>query len=354
MTEGRRSDPAADVVVVGAGVAGLMAAIAAATSGLSVRVLERGADLPAGPGETLHPGAGPIFRQFGILEEIEAAGGARPLGVETFLGGVRSRQGYGADGTGPWRGYQVPRRRLCEILARKAQALGVHVEYGVRVGGFEERSAGGLRIRRPDGAVRCGWAIDASGAANWSARCARRPISRRSPPLLVAYGYGRPDRDAVDPDWPIFAEEPWGRSWRAALGDGRTAFVDMFCARDRTRRAPIAGERLMDVTWRVSSDGAPVGRVLEVGDAAGRLDPSAGHGVLRAMMSAIMAAHLIAAARADRVAADDVAAMHRTWLLDWLSQDIAAIHALPGGRIWDGGTVRSQVSTYVKDASLKR
>lgn len=55
---------------------------------------------------------------------------------------------------------------------------------------------------------------------------------------------------------------------------------------------PIDSTKSADATWRMVQEAAGPGYFI-VGDAAAVLDPASSHGVLKAMMSGIMAAHLI-------------------------------------------------------------
>ena len=60
----------ADIVVVGGGPAGAAAAIAGATRGRSVILLERDRPGREAPGETLHPGIEPLLVQLGIADRL--------------------------------------------------------------------------------------------------------------------------------------------------------------------------------------------------------------------------------------------------------------------------------------------
>jgi 3-hydroxybenzoate 6-monooxygenase len=66
---------AADVVVAGGGIGGLSTAYALATSGFSVRVLEKSPEFgEVGAGLQLAPNATRILREWGLLDEVIAAG----------------------------------------------------------------------------------------------------------------------------------------------------------------------------------------------------------------------------------------------------------------------------------------
>ena len=85
--------------------------------------------------------------------------------------------------------------------------------------------------------------------------------------------------------------------------------------------------RAADVTWRKVESVAGPGFLL-VGDAAAVLDPAASHGVLKALMSGMMAAHLIeSASRAGQPEAHALLA-YQEWLTWWFDADVAKLRAL--------------------------
>ncbi|MFZ5573536.1 MAG: NAD(P)/FAD-dependent oxidoreductase [Thermodesulfobacteriota bacterium] len=145
-------DQAPDMVIVGAGPAGLAAGIAAAGKGMKALVLEKGAmagPLPRGEGVNRHPlldeylGAdfweNQCHRMDGSLE-FHSPGDAK----QTFLRGKREI-------------YFFEWRRFMERLVRTAESSGVSIRYNSRVIGplvNNERICTGVRYREESGAVR--------------------------------------------------------------------------------------------------------------------------------------------------------------------------------------------------------
>lgn len=79
-----------------------------------------------------------------------------------------------------------------------------------------------------------------------------------------------------------FAVDGW--DWQAPITASRTAWVKLSIAQ---QGMSIPG---LDMTWRLRDGCAGPGYFL-VGDSALMLDPSSSHGILRALMMGILAAH---------------------------------------------------------------
>jgi len=175
-----------DVLIVGAGPAGAIAALKAARAGARVLVLER-ARFPRHKlcGDTINPGA---------LAELEAAGVAglvRPLALPvngmrvSGVGGVEVSGGY-PDGLC---GLAISRETLDATLAEAASAAGARIEFGARVEGPALDARGhvvGVRVRCPSRrepiAVHAPMAIAADGRRSALAitlGLARHPRRRR-------------------------------------------------------------------------------------------------------------------------------------------------------------------------------
>lgn len=302
--------PAYDAVVVGGGPSGLATGIRLAKAGRTVLVLERSPDTPDGPGETMHPGIEVIFGELGVATEIRSATGARHAGITVARAGQVEDVPYGNG----WRGFQIRRKALNRILETRLHELGGQIQHGVVAGDLSPGPAGHT-VDVAGRTLQARWLIDASGPAGWLDRRTGTQMIPRSAQIWLHYGYRPSAADVTGQPHLSLNGQAW--EWRAPLGDGETAWVTGSSLRPPDR--PF-GARGADGTWRLSPCPACVGS-FRVGDAACRLDPRNGHGVLRALMSAILAAHLAEAADAGQASRPAVAGIYAQWIRQWFDAD---------------------------------
>jgi flavin-dependent dehydrogenase len=328
----RASASSADVVIIGAGPAGCAAGISAAQAGLNAVIIERLSFPRHRPGETLPPGVEPLFRQLGVWEEIERADFVRHCGHRVAWRGASEFSAFGnTDGT-PWLGFQAWRPRLDAILLRRAATLGVKILQPCRaraamVAG--DRITGVVTDR---GEIRSRYLIDASGGRGWLARNQKWHTDCRSPQLIASYGYVR-TRHAAEWHRPELRSTDEGWLWEAQIAPHVVAWTRLsFCGprfdvpRNLTslsdsRRLSI-GASSADVTWRLTNRAAGPGWFL-AGDAALTLDPASSHGVLRGLMTGIMASHLIGRVTREALSPDGAAETYQSWIRNWFDHDVA-------------------------------
>ena len=319
----------ADVIVAGGGPAGSAAAIACAQRGVAVILFERDRFARERPGETLHPGLEPLLGQLGVADRLLGVVGARHPGLWIEWNGECRFEPFGADAGGPWMGLQVWRQDFDAMLLQRARELGVAV---IQPGAVQAMHDDGT-VETSHGRKRAHVLIDATGPARLLARRLRIGFPARSPRLLARYGYARgqcPERDAApalrgDADgWTWTAKvRPGIYQWTRLVFRGRPPSPD-WRPQEFVRLTPAGPARGADVTWRLSAEVARPGWFM-VGDAAALLDPASSHGVLRAITSGIMAAHLAAAVLHGKAPAPEAAAAYRDWLSGWFDADAAQL-----------------------------
>jgi flavin-dependent dehydrogenase len=314
-----------DVLIVGGGPAGAAAAITCARAGLDAVILERHAEPADKPGETLHPGVEPLLERLGVADQVRAAGFLRHEGIDISWDAAPRFEAYGGDANGPWQGFQAWRATFDQILLAAAESSGALVWRGIRVH-HVRRGDQFVGVQTDRGPMQARWIVDASGGTQWLGRQLRLPIERLSPKLICWYGYVRRQRG----DRPTLRADAGGWTWKAEVRPGiyqwtRVAFDNQ--APGAIEGDEIGKRRAADVTWRWFPRCADEGYFL-VGDAAVVLDPASSHGVLRALMTGMHAAHLMVASRGNEDLRSTAYRQYRTWLAAWVRHDAAAMRRL--------------------------
>jgi flavin-dependent dehydrogenase len=325
---------AVDLAIVGAGPAGCAAGILARQRGLTTVLFEARQFPRDRPGETLHPGVAPILRQLGVLNEVNSRAQIRPAAQITRWGGPARSTDYGVDQRGVWRAFQLLRAELDGVLLERYIALGgilvqpcprllPLVEHGVPCG------VTGANVE-----VRARFTVDASGAAGFLRRTLGLEVERCSPPLIVHYGR----QCGVIAAEPVLSGDATGWTWIAQVAPDLVSWARLDFLHGGERRTPpsaiahlpgVGKVRAADVTWRITRPLAGPSHMI-TGEAAAVLDPAASHGVLRALMSGMMAAHQVAAVCRQGVDAHVAAHAYATWLESWFQRDLSSMRALYG------------------------
>jgi len=319
----------ADIAVVGGGPAGSAAAIASAMRGLSVILIERDRFARERPGETLHPGIEPLLGQLGLADRLEQVTGARHAGIWIEWGGPRRFEPFGADAGGPWSGFQVWRQDFDALLIARARELGVEIRQPCAVTGIDARNV----LETSQGPLTARVVVDATGKARWLSRALGIASPARSPKFFARYGYATGSCPARD-EAPALVGDARGWTWTARVRpdtyqwtrlafDGTQPAADWMPDEFRSLM-PLGASRGADVTWRMADEVARPDWYI-VGDAAAMLDPTSSHGVLKAIMSGMMAGHLIAAALKGAAPAQESAAAYRDWFAGWFAADAARL-----------------------------
>jgi flavin-dependent dehydrogenase len=320
----------ADVVVVGGGPAGAATAIACATRRKRVVLIERDLFARERPGETLHPGVEPLLTQLGIAERLPGVVGARHDGIWIEWGGPPRFAPFGSDACGPWRGFQVWRAHFDALLLTRARELSVDVRQPATANGF--LSSG--EVTTDFGSVSSRMLVDASGRSRWLGRLLGISSPAQSPRLHARYGYADgtcPSRDAA----PALVGNANGWTWTARVRPGTYQWTRVclggppeggWVPQELRGLLATAPPRGADVTWRMASETARSGWFM-VGDSAATLDPTSSHGVLKALMSGMMAGHLIAAVLDGRAPPEEAARAYHAWIAGWFRTDAVRLAA---------------------------
>ena len=318
-----------DVAIIGAGPAGCAAAITCLQAGLSVVLIEA---KPAGtyrPGESLHPGVGPIMRQLGVEDRFMRFVRIRYPGHYVTWGDTRRFSAFGEDANGPWLGYQIDRVDLENVLTDRVEELGGQVRRPCRA---IRHLLNGSRITgvvTTDGTILCDRLFDASGATHWLSKSLRTSILRVGPKRVARYGHipSGPGKDHLTPELTVSAVA-W--TWKARVSETRIAWVTQPWKAYNVSKDALLGtghDTLLgaaEVTWRMTSSPAAFGYFV-IGDAALVTDPLAGHGVVRALVSGVTAAHHVLASLRAGIPEQASIVAYTEWLRSLFDREIAKL-----------------------------
>lgn len=318
------------VVILGGGPAGAAAALTLLDAQIPVTIVEREPFPRYRPGETLHPGVEPLLAKLGVADHLHAAGYVRHPGVWSGWGGSMKFVPYGEDSHGPWRGYQAIRGDFDHWLLESACNRGANVVAGNATGVLFNSSDDVAGVMTSVGPVRATYVIDCSGGSHALARQLHIPIVRHSPQLVARFGYVSGCFDGPNPS---ICTDQYGWTWIAEVEPNRFQWTRVTEAHNQPESAwrpkglrdlEAKPSRGADVTWRIAKSLAGPGYFL-AGDSAAVLDPSSSHGVLRAIMSGMMAAHLAVRHLCYGADAGDCAAAYQDWLMSWFQHDVEAM-----------------------------
>ena len=290
------------------------------------------------PGETLHPGIEPLLEQLGLADAVRCAGFLRHAGIRVQWAGARRFEPFGADEQGPWLGFQAWRADFDAIMLERARAVGVEVHQPCRALRPLLDGSRVVGVATTDGPLRAPVIIDAGGDSHWLARKLGSRIQTYSPRLIARYGYAAGERPVLDAAPAITADRA-GWTWISRVRPHLYHWTRLSLRPEKppADRAPEELRELerqgrtrgADVTWRMVMNPAGPGYFL-VGDAAAVLDPASSHGVLKAIMSGMMAGHLIAQTRTGTCSERRATLEYRRWLVSWFHFDVGKLKQLYG------------------------
>ncbi|MGX9937884.1 FAD-dependent oxidoreductase [Advenella kashmirensis] len=142
------SQLATDVLICGAGTAGLTLAIDLARRGVSFRLIEKGATPFAGSrGKGIQPRTQEVFEDLGILDKVVARGGYYPRQrLHREDGSYVESDLSGPDEASPAEPYQqplmLPQFLTEQIMRERLNELGYQVQFGCELLGFEQDASG--------------------------------------------------------------------------------------------------------------------------------------------------------------------------------------------------------------------
>lgn len=288
-----------NVLILGAGPAGTSCAIQLLKTGHNVIILDRAKFPRSAPGETLHPGIEPLLKQLGVWDMVSKFGFKRHSGIINVEKGVSNYEAYNEAES--WMGFQLFRKDFDWILLKKAIELGAEFYDCVRLKNVNVRSDVISSVVSVDKKFEADYFIDATGHRAWLANNYNIPFDYYSPKRIAFYGYVKNSKfTSSDPQ---LVWDKYGWTWISEVKTNLLAWVRLDLVPNKkldpywVPKVLQDGESLgirkaVDVTWRKAKTFSKNNCFL-AGDAAFVLDPGSSHGVLKAIMSGMMIAHLI-------------------------------------------------------------
>jgi 2-polyprenyl-6-methoxyphenol hydroxylase-like FAD-dependent oxidoreductase len=250
------------IVVVGAGIAGLSAAVALQRRGHDVSVFEERTDVTSGAGISIWPNALAALDQIGLGDAVRDAGGRVTAGALRWCDGTWLRRPH-PDRIVKALGEPlvvVQRARLNDVLAG-GLAPGT-VEYGVAVRHLTA-TASGVRFELSDGSTREAAAVvGADGVGSMVARHLNGPLAARYTGSTAWRGVAQCD---IEPQLAGETLGPGVEFGHAPMGAGRTYWY----ATERAREGDTAEESELDyLRSKFLAWADPIPRILRTTDPA--------------------------------------------------------------------------------------
>ena len=319
MTSGVGKVEDVEVLVVGAGPVGLLAALALAQSGVQVVVVEAGEDLNDSPRAAVHhPSTIVALNELGILEDLEKLS----LKVRTFGFHAPAFDYHPVVSMGCMTGVTFDYQLHCgqEVVGKvamdHARRLGARVLFSHRLEGLTQTPDGVVaELAAPDGikTIRARWLIGADGARSAVRRLAGVEFEGHTWPNrfvatniycdMAAYGY-QPANFICDPVYGgVVAQLDGEGLWRLTYHESADEPVETFMER---LPAKFAGFMPAGAPYRIKAaspyvihqrcaERLRVGRVLLAGDAAHATNPCGGLGLTTGVWTGLILADVLAA-----------------------------------------------------------
>lgn len=283
-----------DVVILGAGPAGLSAAVTLQTSGLRTMVIDRisTAMQKTFAVESIHPG---VIRQLEYMDMAE--------GIDCSFRGRYNRisDGNNWKSLNPysdeiWYGYHICKKTFIQSLCHRAEQKGVYIKKTDHFPKTEWNDSVGNIVTLGSEQINTAFIIDATGRKRAGQRDLNNKVIQYSPEYLVMAGIQNPGSDEFTEDETAYflpGENYW--IWIGQLDDQRQCWTAVFKKNNwkSFRKEKLAvdletADRWASIPWEFASQPERSG-VFACGDAVGLLDPASGKGIFNAIESGVMA-----------------------------------------------------------------
>lgn len=323
------------IVILGGGPAGSAAAIHCRQIGLPVVLLEKEKQLTPRPGEILHPGIEILLTQLDVYDDFSAANFSRHEGNYIKWNDTKRFELFGKSDYENWKGFQVQRPDFDNILLNKAKKLGTQVRFCKALSPIIKNNKI-TGVKTSEDVISSSFLIDATGSQHWIAKNLDIPMHVYSPALYTYYGYAKGSCNNCDQN-PLIRSVDDGWIWIAQINSNLYQWVRLHFTNKFLHKHWLPEEfvglkqvrltRRKDVTWKIISKPADLNYYV-VGDSCSILDPASSHGVLRAIMSGMMASHMIKQSINDPSLEKLALREYSKWIKNWFLHDVKRLREL--------------------------
>ncbi|MEH0157362.1 NAD(P)/FAD-dependent oxidoreductase [Limibacter armeniacum] len=320
------------IIILGAGPSGSSCAISLLKAGHEVTIIDRSHFPRNAPGETLHPGIEPLLKELGVSRILENGYFMRHEGIESLKESQSKFIAYNEDEA--WKGFQLFRADFDHQLLNEAIGLGAQFIPKCTISKLSTNQGFVESIEVNNTVINVDFIIDATGKRAWLANELGVRFSWKGAQKIAYYGYVK--EASFQPENPRIEWDENGWTWIARVKDDLTAWVrldldvhrkvdnDWIPTKLKDGKS-TGGRKAVDVTWRIAEP-CSFANCFLVGDAAFVLDPGASHGVLKAIMSGMMAAHLIEQSKTHSMA--KIHEHYNSWMQNQFDHDVTKLREL--------------------------
>ena len=312
------------IVIIGGGPAGFASGIFLAKNKFDVTLVEQTSEIVEKPGEIFHPGIEPILKELGVLKKFKEMQFLQHDGNLIKWNGESFFQAFNEIEN--WKGFQIERKEFDSMLFEAGKNSNLRIINSCKVISPILEKGKIIEIKTNQKKIALDMLIDATGRNHWLAKQLKIPIEQRSEKIKVHFGYMKGRRVMENP---VIESTKDGWKWIAKIHPDIIQWIRLsfennipndWIPEELKNLKQYGITRKMDMTWRIVSK--PVGsNYFMVGDAAFVLDPASSHGVLRALMSGMMAAHLILKTQENQAQREQVILEYSKWIKEWFEHD---------------------------------
>lgn len=326
-----------NALILGAGPAGSSTAIQLRKAGFEVTIIDVNAFPRFRPGESCHPGIELLLQQLGVWEGIIQHDFIRYAGIHVSNDGIGNDMPFSTDGT--WKGFQFPREVFDTILLNKAITMGAAFLPQTRTTGVSSHGNRVTSLTTDKGRFDFDFLIDATGSKSIVAN--KLGLEKEKHSRLIISSYLQLSTTCKLPQKfdSYFEMTPsyWGyislirpntySITYSSQGQAKTLDSSAFLNKHFRKSYKTLVSKSFETGWSITRN-TQFENLYLVGDALMTFDPTSSKGILKAVMSGIYAAYLLACIKTGQLEKQQAMACYQEWGTDFFKKELAGIKQL--------------------------